>query len=261
MATSHARSIGFPSRSNPKKFPFCPCQKSAATSAVISICLKILISFCYCQTRQALFRGCNEKWVDELLDGVVLLLDACGIVKDVLLQSKEHIQGLQSMFRRRKADELEVAREISDYLASRKKAIKQVQQVVITALKSFLLQISGFKTQSKFSSWTLVSNLMRSNHVERSEFEEVGAALSMMLDHKAKKSNVEQELECLNKDLIKARALAREQHQKCIEQLLDGSVTLLDICSTAKDALLQTKECVQQLQSIFADNEDRKLDL
>ncbi|KAK8985191.1 hypothetical protein V6N11_068458 [Hibiscus sabdariffa] len=120
MATSHARSIGFPSRSNPKK--------SAATSAVISICLKILISFCYCQTRQALFRGCNEKWVDELLDGVVLLLDACGIVKDVLLQFKEHIQGLQSMFRRRKADELEVAREISDYLASRKKAIKLIQK-------------------------------------------------------------------------------------------------------------------------------------
>ncbi|KAK8475004.1 hypothetical protein V6N13_117172 [Hibiscus sabdariffa] len=80
------------------------------------------------QTRQALFRGCNEKWVDELLDGVVLLLDACGIVKDVLLQFKEHIQGLQSMFRRRKADELEVAREISDYLASRKKAIKLIQK-------------------------------------------------------------------------------------------------------------------------------------
>ncbi|KAK8483006.1 hypothetical protein V6N13_095863 [Hibiscus sabdariffa] len=82
------------------------------------------------QTRQALFRGCNEKWVDELLDGLVLLLDLCGIVKDVLLQSKEHIQGLQTMFRRRKADELGVAREISDCLASRKKATKLIQKAL-----------------------------------------------------------------------------------------------------------------------------------
>ncbi|KAK8483005.1 hypothetical protein V6N11_007393 [Hibiscus sabdariffa] len=66
---------------------------------------------------------------------------------------------------------------------------------------------------------------MRLNHIERSEFEEVGAALRMLLDHKAKKSSntriqnlqtelgkldqvledVEQELECLYRDLIKAR--------------------------------------------------------
>ncbi|KAA3460869.1 DUF241 domain protein [Gossypium australe] len=36
-----------------------------------------------------------------------------------------------------------------------------------------------------------------------------------------------------------------------VEELLDGSLMLLDVCTTAKDALLQTKECTQELQSIL----------
>ncbi|OMO92009.1 hypothetical protein COLO4_17954 [Corchorus olitorius] len=47
------------------------------------------------------------------------------------------------------------------------------------------------------------------------------------------------------------QALSQEHQRKSVEQLLDGSLLLLDVCSTAKDALLQTKECTQQLQSIL----------
>ncbi|GMI68534.1 hypothetical protein like AT2G17080 [Hibiscus trionum] len=47
------------------------------------------------------------------------------------------------------------------------------------------------------------------------------------------------------------QALAQEQQRKCVEELLDGSLLLLDVCGTAKDALLQTKECTQELQSIL----------
>ncbi|KAL1133397.1 hypothetical protein V6Z11_A12G038000 [Gossypium hirsutum] len=36
-----------------------------------------------------------------------------------------------------------------------------------------------------------------------------------------------------------------------VEEILDGSLLLLDVCTTAKDALLQTKECTQELQSIL----------
>ncbi|GMI88010.1 hypothetical protein like AT2G17080 [Hibiscus trionum] len=45
--------------------------------------------------------------------------------------------------------------------------------------------------------------------------------------------------------------LAQEQQRKLVEQLLDGSLVLLDVCGTAKDALQQTKECTQELQSIL----------
>ncbi|OMO72189.1 hypothetical protein COLO4_27787 [Corchorus olitorius] len=46
-------------------------------------------------------------------------------------------------------------------------------------------------------------------------------------------------------------ALAQEQQRKCVDELLDGSLVLLDVCNTAKDALLQTKECTQEIQSIL----------
>ncbi|KAK7310628.1 hypothetical protein RJT34_08241 [Clitoria ternatea] len=35
------------------------------------------------------------------------------------------------------------------------------------------------------------------------------------------------------------------------DELLDGSLRLLDVCSAAKDALLHTKECTRELQSII----------
>ncbi|KAH1122737.1 hypothetical protein J1N35_005897 [Gossypium stocksii] len=47
------------------------------------------------------------------------------------------------------------------------------------------------------------------------------------------------------------QALAQEQQRKSLEQLLDASLVLLDVCGTAKDALLRTKECTQELQSIL----------
>ncbi|KAK8607086.1 hypothetical protein V6N13_052833 [Hibiscus sabdariffa] len=47
------------------------------------------------------------------------------------------------------------------------------------------------------------------------------------------------------------QSLAQEQQRKLVEQLLDGSLMLLDVCGTAKDALSQTKECTHELQSIL----------
>ncbi|KAE8689218.1 putative Eukaryotic translation initiation factor 3 subunit A [Hibiscus syriacus] len=50
---------------------------------------------------------------------------------------------------------------------------------------------------------------------------------------------------------LSQQALAQEEQRKLVEQLLDGSLRLLDVCGTAKDALLQTKECTRELQSIL----------
>ncbi|XP_048336964.1 uncharacterized protein LOC125424194 [Ziziphus jujuba] len=44
---------------------------------------------------------------------------------------------------------------------------------------------------------------------------------------------------------------AISQDQKCVDQILDGSLRLLGVCNIAKDALLQTKESTQQLQSVL----------
>ncbi|KAJ4845783.1 hypothetical protein Tsubulata_041448, partial [Turnera subulata] len=45
------------------------------------------------------------------------------------------------------------------------------------------------------------------------------------------------------------QVLSCAQNEKCVEELLEGSVKLLDVCSTTRDVLLQFKERVQALQS------------
>ncbi|XP_021903861.1 uncharacterized protein LOC110819089 [Carica papaya] len=47
------------------------------------------------------------------------------------------------------------------------------------------------------------------------------------------------------------RTLVQEEQPKWSDPLLDGSLRLLDVCSTAKDSLLQTKECTQELLPII----------
>ncbi|KAI3431970.1 uncharacterized protein J3R85_007622 [Psidium guajava] len=45
------------------------------------------------------------------------------------------------------------------------------------------------------------------------------------------------------------QALAHEHHRSSMEELLDGSVKLLDVCGNVKDVFSQTKECIQELKS------------
>ncbi|KAK2665689.1 hypothetical protein Ddye_004263 [Dipteronia dyeriana] len=55
--------------------------------------------------------------------------------------------------------------------------------------------------------------------------------------------------DCVDKVLrlpLAQQALGKEQQKKWVDELLiNGSLRLLDMSSIAKDALLQTKECVQ----------------
>ena len=45
------------------------------------------------------------------------------------------------------------------------------------------------------------------------------------------------------------QSLAQYHHEQWVDELLDGSLRLLDLCDTAKDALLQTREGANELQS------------
>ncbi|KAJ6386153.1 hypothetical protein OIU77_029172 [Salix suchowensis] len=59
---------------------------------------------------------------------------------------------------------------------------------------------------------------------------------------------------CVNKLLLlplNQQAIAQENTGKLIDELLDGSLQVLDLCNTAKDALLQTKESIHEFQSIL----------
>jgi len=49
----------------------------------------------------------------------------------------------------------------------------------------------------------------------------------------------------------KQQVLARECSDKCVDDLLEGSLGLLDICSTAKECLLISKESLHELHSVI----------
>ncbi|XP_047168685.1 uncharacterized protein LOC124837387 [Vigna umbellata] len=49
----------------------------------------------------------------------------------------------------------------------------------------------------------------------------------------------------------KQQVLARECSDKCVDGLLEGSLRLLDICSTAKECLLISKESLHELHSVI----------
>ncbi|GMN38276.1 hypothetical protein TIFTF001_007502 [Ficus carica] len=69
-----------------------------------------------------------------------------------------------------------------------------------------------------------------------------------------KLSNLEDLHECVEKLLqlpSTQQAFVQGRHEQWVDRLVDGSLRLLDMCSAAKDAVLHTKECARDIQSIM----------
>ncbi|XP_062077489.1 uncharacterized protein LOC133782262 [Humulus lupulus] len=83
-------------------------------------------------TQQVLSKNQHENkyyyCLEDLLDGSLRLLDICGVTRDVLLQTKEHVGALQSGLRRRKGDPT-METNITAYNCFRKKMKKQVKKL------------------------------------------------------------------------------------------------------------------------------------
>ncbi|GMI68556.1 hypothetical protein like AT2G17080 [Hibiscus trionum] len=78
------------------------------------------------------------------------------------------------------------------------------------------------------------------------------ASTSSSLNQKL--SRVQDLHDCIEKMLqlpFSQQILSQEQQRECVDELLNGSLKLLDVCATAKDALLQVKECTLELQSVL----------
>ncbi|KAL9299695.1 hypothetical protein AtEden1_Chr2g0235171 [Arabidopsis thaliana] len=50
---------------------------------------------------------------------------------------------------------------------------------------------------------------------------------------------------------VTQQALSQEHNKKAVEQLLDGSLRILDLCNVSKDALSEMKEGLMEIQSIL----------
>ncbi|XVF68036.1 hypothetical protein PTKIN_Ptkin10aG0170700 [Pterospermum kingtungense] len=218
-------------------------------------------------TQNSLAQQCNDKQVNELLNGSVRLLDVCGVAKDALLQAKEGTQELQSSLRRRRGNDAGFTKEAKEYLASRKKAnklinkslrdlkskcsldndveatfsfLREVEGVTLTVFESLLTYISGTKMQPKSTNWSLVSKLMHSKRVtcegeatEANEFERVDAVLSILIGHKTRKSsNMSSEDAQIELQKLESSIQDLEDGVECVLRLLIKTrVSVLNILS------------------------------
>ncbi|KAB2082229.1 hypothetical protein ERO13_A05G176050v2 [Gossypium hirsutum] len=149
-----------------------------------------------------------HECADELLDGSLRLLDLCSTAKDIVLQTKESANELQSALRRRKIGESEIVSEARKYISSRKVAkktihkalgnlkviqrkntvspsetvsmLKEIEAVTCSMFEDLLSLISGPKP----GSWLSVSKLLHQRRIacedaarNVNEFEKVDVAL------------------------------------------------------------------------------------
>ncbi|KAJ6287842.1 hypothetical protein OIU78_029190, partial [Salix suchowensis] len=164
---SHARSKSLPSIENPvitqldehlRRFR---ASEDASTSSSFGGKLSRLQDLHDCVNKvlllplvqQALAQENNEKWVDELLDGSLQILDLCNAAKDSLLQTAECMHELQSILRRRGYGEIGLSNEVKKYLASRKVVKRAIQKALkVMQNKCIFATINGdHETTTMFS--------------------------------------------------------------------------------------------------------------
>ncbi|XP_058759010.1 uncharacterized protein LOC131632242 [Vicia villosa] len=235
----------------------------------LHICIEKLVQLPL--TQEALVKQSQEKWVDEFLEGSLRLLDTCTATKDALLHMKECARELQSIIRRKRGGELEVTIEVKKFLTSRKvvrKAIfkalenlkgnthkcilsinnnkdyqtlatisllKEVEMITFSIFESLLNFMCG--TQTKRTSWSLVSKLMNSKRVSNSssqsedenEFAKVDNALELFAFNIGSKLS---DVENLQKKLVNLGSCIQdfeEGLESLFRRLIKIRVALLNI--------------------------------
>ncbi|XP_004507466.1 uncharacterized protein [Cicer arietinum] len=121
--------------------------------------------------QQALIQECNEKWVDELLENSLRILDICCTAKDCLLLSKESIHELQSVIRRR-GNETGLVIEGVKYLALRKNVKKQIRKALAN-LKAMKNEFMASSTKKDNNSSPMLGFLKETEAVTLSSLEKL----------------------------------------------------------------------------------------
>ncbi|KAL9238465.1 hypothetical protein vseg_012882 [Gypsophila vaccaria] len=271
MASStvyHARSISLPSRPHPtaeqvvEQLCRLRSSQSASTSSSVSDGLnglKDLYSSVDELLQQSVSQNQNAKWIDEVLDGSLRLLDICSASRDALQQSRESIQDVQSALRRRCSGELSIMKEAAEYLNTRRSVkktikkclknlkpeteqkdeanatislVKDVQAMTADTLKSLMSYIGG----SQKSGWSVVSKLINKNadkDASTTEFDDVDATLNSLISQK-KSGLISSQVENLTSQAFKLASQIQDLDEslECLfRDLVKTRATLLNIFS------------------------------
>ena len=141
---SHVRSNSFPSNSHPllqqcnDHLKRLGSSDGTCSSSTVSLKLSGIEDLHDCvekllqlqSSQQAFSQGRGERWVDQLVDGSLRLLDICSAAKDAVLHTKEYVREIQSIVRRRGGAEGSLEIEIKKYTASRKVVKKEIHRAL-----------------------------------------------------------------------------------------------------------------------------------
>nr|XP_016458103.1 PREDICTED: uncharacterized protein LOC107781825 [Nicotiana tabacum] len=86
------------------------------------------------QTLHALSQSLHAKWVEDLLDKSMRLLDLCGTARELVSQCKENVRDLQSSLRRRKGDST-TDDNVTRFTSFSKKIKRDAKRLVFTLKK------------------------------------------------------------------------------------------------------------------------------
>ncbi|RZC66882.1 hypothetical protein C5167_010565 [Papaver somniferum] len=209
----HVRSVSLPSKTNPNISRIDEAlrklkawESSAISSKVENACIGLssLGDLYKCVedlirlplTQQGLVRHQNEKWVEDVLDGFVRLIDVCGTARDIMTQMKENAGELRSVLRRR-AEESCKEEKVEAYVSCKKKlnkclnkcvedlkkldkklvsapllvqdnqnthlemVVKNLREVRASTVSVFQYSVMAFVSEQKNTKWGLVSKLVQ----------------------------------------------------------------------------------------------------
>ncbi|CAN0845442.1 hypothetical protein LINGRAHAP2_LOCUS4134 [Linum grandiflorum] len=178
----------------------------------------------------------DQKFLNQLLDGSLRLLDFCNTANDALSQMKESVCQLQSVLRRKQGDLDQ--NDVKQYLTLRKAVNKSIQKAlnnenpeivaVFRDVEAITINVfeslASFVSVSRPSGWSFVSKLKQqkkvANEQEMNEFTTVDASLETLLGNKTNKCDkvqtqlkelelciqyLEEGTECLYRRMIKSR--------------------------------------------------------
>ncbi|KNA10383.1 hypothetical protein SOVF_144910 [Spinacia oleracea] len=254
MASYHTRSFSFPSNSHPvadqldEQLSRLRSSQTASTSSLtnklndLNDLYKCVEEFLQLpQNQNTVSQSQGENVIEQVLDGSLRLLDICSTSRDVLAVSKERIQDIQSVLRRRCSGELDITNEVAEYLKTRKTSkkiikkclkdinavdktnesvaissmLKDVQALTVDIFKSLLSYISG----SQKSNWSFSKLVRQGSEKEAasiSEFDVVDATLnqkknvnvdmSQLVKLESEIQEIDEVLESLFRHLIKTRS-------------------------------------------------------
>jgi len=206
----------------------------------------------------------QAKWVDLVLDGSLRLLDLCDVAKDALSQTKECLQDIQSLLRRRSSDESGITNEIIKFMNTRKKIkkaikgsfkdvktsdkhdesdaivslLRGVEESTSGILRSLASYVAGKKTLARKTNW-FNKLVLQSNYEKEtattSGFEAFDEALKKLLVSNEKKTGFNvMEVKNLRSDIMKLESEIEDLDESLdhlCRHLIKTRATVLNVLS------------------------------